>query len=184
MSKPVLTKADFVRRYQQGEFGNRSPTWNTVREVLQSDYNGLIHIRNRQAGGPGIYDCHPQDLFTHLVWLEDNYGLGSSNFYFSGMAPSRKTLIQGEVRQDMNHYSFTYSLEKLAMRDALKKSTHHATGIQAMGLIRHAMDDSSYAWLHELLDNYPLHVIEFSVYSENFGTIPHRNTVFWEVRKY
>ena len=69
MTKPVLTKKDFVRRYARGEFGNASPTWSTYWDWMQSKHwvgqqRQLYHIRNRIAGEKTWYDVPP----TLMAW--------------------------------------------------------------------------------------------------------------------
>ena len=183
IKQPVLTKADFVRRYVAGEFGNRAPTWDTIEEFKQSGYTGLIHIRNRRAGGPTWYNVPAEEVITYYKNIVQS-GEKPDDYYFSGMAPTESTTIQGEVCITTEHHlSLFYSQEKLPMRDALRKASHYATGVSVNMLLRYYMDYSSWDWLCHLLRSYPDHVIEFSCYSVYWGTLPGLNTVFWEVRK-
>jgi hypothetical protein len=51
-------------------------------------------------------------------------------------------------------------------------------------LIREAMTPSSYDdWLM-LIDRYPGHVLEVSIYDRCLGDVPGRNALVWEVRRY
>lgn len=185
MYPPVLTKADFVKRYALGEFGNKSPTWESLNEYLQSHYKGLVHIRNRIAGGVTVYNVPSNEVDIVLAeTLTENPQYTKEDFYFSGMAPTQYTTIQGEVCQSINHYDLTYSLVVAPMRDALAQERKFATGIEAVCLIKFGMDSTSYEWLQTLLGRYPDHVVEFSCFSVAWGTVPHVNTLFWEVRKY
>ena len=183
---PVLTKADFVRRYIRGEFGNRAPTWDTLEEFALSGYHGLVHIRNRVVGGPTWYNV-PHDCVA-TVFHDQVVGCDRrrDDFYFSGMAPHDKNLLQGEVqrRGDLG-LALTYTTAPgLAMRDALAQCTQHARGLRAIMLLRANLCPTSYDWMQHLLGAYDGHVIEFSAFSTNWGTLPHHNTVFWEVRCY
>lgn len=179
--RPVLTKQDFVRRYQRGEFGNCSPTWDTIIDWRLSNPNPKCkyHLRNRIVGGNTYYNLTLKQLETQLSRLIDKDG-----WYISEMAPTEKTVIQGEVQQSDKGLYFRYTTERLPMREALAVSTRHATGIETICLLRRYLCPTSYDWLDHLLREYPAHVIEFSTYSEPWGTIPNMNTVFWEVRKY
>ena len=176
--RPVVTKKDFVRRFMANEFGNRGPTWDTLAEFTQSGYSGLLHIRNRKAGGPTYYNVHSAELLN--IWLK--YAHNPSEFYIAAMAPTDKTTFQGEVTIGNCGVELTYSTVVAPMREALAKNTQISQGIMALSLMRHYMDPSSYDWAQELLVTYPGHIVEFSCYSVNWGTIPHRNTVIWEVR--
>jgi len=46
------------------------------------------------------------------------------------------------------------------------------------------MDPSSRDDLEQLFDLYPDATVEFTCYQMDLGTIPRRNTIFWEVRNY
>ena len=186
--KPVNSKRDFVRRYQANEFGNRAPTWDTLAEYLDSGYKGLVHIRNRVAGGPTWYDVPAAKVAEEWDKIVKGCRGESQNpetLYLSGMAPTERTQLQGELTlNDSLGLTFYYSRCALTMREALKKESHHIFRLEALQLMRSFMDPSSYDWVQELLDLYPGHVIEFSCYGVPWGTIPHRNTVIWEVRNY
>jgi hypothetical protein len=188
--KPVLTKADFVSRYIAGEFGNHSPTWGTLDEFLQAKYTpgrsnklGQCHIRNRIAGGATYYNI-PCIEVEHRWKRLVKHGVDPTSLYISLMAPTEETIFQGEVMRGLWGLELTYTTVALPMRDALLKDTRLARGIIASSLVKHFLCDNSYEWLQSLLDNYPDHVVEFSTYGVNWGTLPSYNTVFWEVRLY
>lgn len=177
---PVLTKHDFVKRFMAGEFGNKGPNWQSYQEYEASGYHGSVHVRSRVPGGPGQYDV-PFDI----VWEVMAYnGWNDSTHYLAGMAPTEKTLIQGEVQRTPHGLSLYYSRVPKPMRDSLREGGQSALGLKSYVLLREYLCPTSYDWLWTLLDRYPDHVVEFSTYSTNWGTIPGMNTVFWEVRKY
>lgn len=191
--KPVLTKADFVRRYKLGEFGNASPTWNGYEEWWEDwQYDGwenrLYHIRNRVAGGPTWYNVSGDDLavaWNNLL----SQGVPPQDLYISEMAPHGSNLLQGEVQRLASRLSsglyLRYSkLVGLPMREALLNGEKHAYRLEAKGLLLSALDVRSYEWLEYLLDEYDGHTVEFSTFARAWGTIPGYNTVFWEVRNY
>jgi hypothetical protein len=183
---PVKNKRDFVRRYQQGEFGNCAPTWNVLNDFLASGYRGLVHLRNRVAGGYTLYDVPADDVWHKSLEITQQGLVAPQNLYYSGMAPTDKTLIQGEVmeREGCGLYLY-YSKVAKPMRAALIEKSQEASGIIAVSLLRYYLCQNSYEWLQTLLERYPFHVIEFSTYSEQWGTLaPRFNTVFWEVRNY
>ena len=182
-TKPVTNKIDFVRRYQLGHFGNMSPTWNSLTEFLKSDYNGLVHIRNRVAGGLTWYNVRPREIvdkWHRAVELTSSPDL----LYISAMCPTSKTIFQGEVQQSIEHLDLLYTTVAKPMREALAEYSRSVSGIIAVALLRHYLCANSYDWLMTLLDCYPDHVIEFSAFSVNWGTLPHFNMVVWECRKY
>jgi hypothetical protein len=180
--KPVLSKDDFVRRYATGEFGNHAPTWDTLDEYLKSRYEGLVHIRNRVKGGPTYYNVLRGDILS--VWTEATRKQASETWYISAMAPTEKTVLQGEVQRGVWGLDLTYTRVKKPMREALKEKQLNSQGVGAIVALQSTMDTASWEHLLYLLKVYPDHVVEFSVYEECWGTVPGYNTVFWEVRKY
>jgi hypothetical protein len=189
--RPVRTKLDFVDRYIAGEFGNRSPTWGTIDEWLEHEQPNpnegvLYHIRNRVAGGPTFYNVEGKDL--PKKWKECvAKGARPSMLYISRMVPKeveKGLLIQGEVMQGVHGLDMFYSVLPRPMREALSLTGVRAAGSIASSLLQSRMDPGSWDWLNELLLRYPDHVVEFSTYRTPWGTIPNRNTVIWEVRRY
>ena len=100
------------------------------------------------------------------------------------MAPTLRTVIQGEVMEGPWGLNLTWTAVKKPMRDALAVTSLYNNGLYAKLLLRKHMNDLSYEWLQYLLETYPDHVVEFSVYDYCWGTVPGHNTVFWEVRRY
>ncbi len=183
MKPPVLTKKDFVERYARGEFGNASPTWNSYVEWLAATLydpceGRLFHVRNRTAGGQTFYNV-PKALMKQ-TW--ESASKLSDGWYISEMAPSDKTLFQGEVMRSPRYLELTYNTLPLPMREGMLRGMKHAHGIIASSLLKHFLCPNSYEWLWYLLDEYPNHIVEFSSYRCQWGTIPGYNTVFWEVR--
>lgn len=186
--RPVNTKADFARRYYLGEFGNRSPTWNTLEEFNQDGYDGLVHLRNRVTAGETYYDLRPKELRNLWPSRRD-----PEQWYCSAMVPKEvetTLLIQGEVQQTYPGsgrcgLDLFYSQVPKPMRVALAEKAEQISGIIASFLLRRYLCPNSYEWLQELLDRYPYHVVEFSTYARCWGTLyPRFNTIFWEVRNY
>ena len=179
---PVLNKRDFVKRYKRGEFGNAAPTWSSVFEFKKAstvectknfNQNQLYHLRSKQPGGPTYYNLN----FSQLSRKKN-----VENYYVSAMAPTEKTILQGEIRQSTRHLELRYTTVKKPMRDAFKVEDKTIFGLQVNYIVSSCLDANSQDWLYVLLDRYPNHIIEFSTYSTQWGTIPGYNTVFWEVR--
>lgn len=180
---PVTTKADFIRRYRNGEFGNGPPTWNTIEEFLQSGYKGLIHIRNRVAGGPTWYDVPANEVWLRFTEICAQHN--GASFYFSAMCPTHLTTFQGEVcLNEIGQYALHYSVVPKPMRQSLEEGGRHCTGLKAKLLISTYMNAVSLSWLEWLLDAYPQHVVEFTCLSRCWGNMAGYNTLFWECRLY
>jgi len=186
---PVLYKADFVGRYAKGEFGNHVPTWNNPNEYLDTISDGFthllkhpLHIRNRIAGGPTWYNVKP--VYLPIMWDVACTYCGHDNLYLSLMAPEDKKVFQGEVMRGYWGLDLYYNRQPLPMREGFEVERLSASGIIALSLLQWYLCPNSYEWLQTLLDRYPNHVVEFSTYSINFGTLPNFNTIVWEVRSY
>lgn len=185
MYNSVKTKKDFVKRYAKGEFGNAAPTWFNLHQFQafgERFHNQLIHIRNRVAEGKTWYNVLPKNLPT--MWERAVSECGFHNLYLSAMAPTECTLIQGEVQVSVWGLDLYYTCVKLPMRDALAEWSNSVNGIMAYSLLQDYLCQRSYEWLGYLLEEYSNHVVEFSTYSKQWGTVDGYNTVFWEVRNY
>ena len=178
---PVLTKRDFYRRFQNGEFGNHGPMWNSFEEWAQSGYEGEIAIRTRVKGGPCKYDLPRRCV--HAV-TNGFIRLGFSDLHYSAMSPHDRGLISGEVTYSYRGVELCYATGKMPMRDAMAYDARSCYGLEAVGILRRNVDASSFDWLMYLLDAYPDHIVEFTCFSVPWGVIPGLNTVIWEVRKY
>ena len=187
--EPVLTKKDFVQRYEQGEFGNCSPTWHTFQEWC-ADHLGdakleLFHIRNRIAGAKTWYNVAKYEMADK--WVAACREFPEKSLYISAMCPTEKTLIQGEVMRRVDGgagLDLYYSTIAKPMREALALGGKRAVGSAATMLLQHYLDCNSYDWLMGLLERYEDHVVEFTTLSTQWGTVPGFNSLFWEVRKY
>jgi hypothetical protein len=182
---PVLNKRDFARRYKLGEFGNGSPTYDTLERFLNDfEFNKsmLFHLRNRIAGGVTHYYTPAQEI--QALWESKQY---RDQWYCSAMVPKEieeTLLLQGEVQETPLGLYLYFSRIAKPMREALRVKSEEKCGIIALCLLKAAMCWNSYSWLRVLLDRYPGHVVEFSSFCKQWGTVPGYNSIFWEVRLY
>ena len=106
------------------------------------------------------------------------------------MAPTDAIVLQGEFLNDVYPVNpdwrdfFTYSRVQKPMREALAINTQIAHGLQTDLVLRGAMTPASYDDWQILLEQYPGHVLEVSIYDRCLGDCPDRNALVWEVRKY
>jgi hypothetical protein len=155
-----------------------------VAELLESGYDGLVHLRSCRRGGWGQYNVPVEDVVeTYYRAIAEGFTF-HGGIYFSAMAPTEKTVIQGEVIQTENGLVLSFSQLALPMREALSKGSFVCTGVKANWMLQYHLCPNSWEWVNVLLDRYHGHVIEFSTYSTEWGTLPGFNTVFWEVRNY
>ncbi len=183
---PVLTKTDFVKRYSQGEFGNRSPTWDTFEEWCLAHLGGdkleKFHIRNRIVGAMTWYDVCKYEMADR--WAVATKHFEPSQLYISAMCPTERTIFQGEVMRSNRSLELHYSTIKKPMRDALRERSKSVSGIIAVLTLRELMPTKDHEWLMQLLDRYEDHVVEFTTLEVEWGTVPGYHTLYWECRKY
>jgi hypothetical protein len=190
--RPVRSKRDFVRRFAAGEFGNRTPTWDTPEQLHQfyMGYTirglrvpGLYHLRNRTAGGQTYYGLQWDECL--IRWRTEN---DPSGWYVGQMIPDdleKTLLLQGEVYRSEYGLALYYSTVPKPMRPSLLEGGTQVYLEAARSLLRWALNNASYEWLEYLLDAYPNHVVEFSAYPRPYGTLyPTYNTIIWECRRY
>lgn len=190
---PVLTKTDFVRRFEEGEFGNRSPTWKSLRDFYVAleegvgetvDLRGTYHLRNRIKGGKSWYDLKPFEVLEMARKVVNWQEATEESLYVAEMCPTSKTILVGEVFRGVGGLNLSYRTEAVTMRQAQAMGFKFSKGYVAKVILQHKMDNDSYEWLEYLLDTYEDHVVEFTTLSTCWGVVPRCNTLFWEVRKY
>jgi hypothetical protein len=189
----VLRKAQSVRLWQAGAYGNKLSSWSTLHDWRLSEYRGLVTLRSREGAGGGhcIYDVVPGEVLLAVVELH-RLGVPDGKIMVNECAPREAVLLQGEYRNDVVELDgefavgyFVYSLARgLHMRDALKNSRQVSHGLAADLLLKQHMTPASHEDWNLLIDKYPGHVLEVSVYDRCLGDLPHRNALVWEARKY
>jgi hypothetical protein len=189
----VLTKEQSYRRWQDGIYGNKLRAWRTVREWEASGFQGSVVLRTLLSiGGSGScrYNLSPEEVGP-IVDGWEALGIPTESIMVNEAAPDEIVLLQGEYLNDFyvvdNNLvwaDFLYSREKRQMRDALKAAPERSRGLRTGLLLKMAMTPASHeSWLR-LLDEYPGHVLEVSVYDSCLGDVPGCNALVWEVRKY
>lgn len=179
MKTAPKTKSEFYARYYAGEFGNRPQLFRDAAELIASNYQGKLTLRDGVAGGPCYYGW-PSELVRHGKFPPPF----NSTCRMNEAMPDRSLLIQGNVWMGASGLQLEYSREKnighrLAVRHPYRIDTH---GLMAYSLLRTLMLPANYDDLMELLNMEG--IVEFSTYSQYVGVLPHRKTVIWEVRAY
>lgn len=177
--REVLTKADFYRRFLEGEFGNRHPAWDSAERALAQSSAQEFILRSRVPGGPFLTGVRREDLLAkfdpalHVCSLE---------------APDHRRTFQGECiwapDYDLQVYGAVGRGQGLRMREDLAQYGQYWSGVKAQLLLRHFMWPSDYDDLVEMSLTYLHHVFEFTCFDCAVGDCSHRNTIFWEVRSY
>lgn len=184
----IRSKEQNFKLWTTGAYGNRLRAWRTVEAWRASEFAGAVSLRYLGAAGGGFckYDVPPDEVkATLLEWSAE--GADMAKVMVNESAPDEAIVLQGEYMNDVLPgavEAFSYSRAKAKMRDALAHSRANATGPASRFLLRSAMTPSSWADFEALMELYPGHVLEVSVYSRCLGDLPGRNALVWEVRRY
>ena len=179
------------RRLIAGEFGNTIPQfthwrpWIHSEEFQRYDWWG---VRSMIPGGPCWLNVHYYDVMDHVAELTRK-GIG---YNISIMIDRIATVrLWAEIAYDASGSLIVYGVENPATlpagsswRSVMPYGGRHWEGSAARMILRRHLNASSLDDLDVLLAKYPDHVVELSACEECIGTIPHRNAVVWEVRKY
>lgn len=92
-----------------------------------------------------------------------------------------RLLIQGELSMIENRFYFFHSFMKTSLRLALRKGIE-LKGLPVFWMLKGYLNSASFDDIRELMELYPNHVIELSIYDYCLGTRKGRNYVVWEVR--
>lgn len=176
MKKSVTTKNQMFRHLFQGDFGNAVRAYTSLEEFKHAPRDATYGFRFRSRSAAGCY---------HKTWdevVEIFESRPHDILAVQAMMPDARIVVQGEICESPDlhiHCSFL----PLPMKTALLKEPHNYTGLQAHAFLQHYLTGADQDNIWYLLDEYPKHVIEFSVYSCPVG-IWDTNMVIWEVRLY
>lgn len=186
---PITSKAENFAVWTTGGLGNRLRVWRTIKDWRRSGFRRPVSLRYLGAAGGAwcSYDLLPEHVDGKVFhWALE--GADPTLIMVNEGAPDDCVVIQGEflngVTPDGTIEPFTYSTIKAKMRDALRFDSHTVAWPRSRELLRRTMTPSAWEDFQVLLERYPDHVLEVSVYSRNLGDIPGRNALVWEVRRY
>jgi hypothetical protein len=181
----ITNKYQNYKLWSSGFFGNKLQMWRTVDAYKESGYINTVSLRYLgDSGGMWCKFDVTSAMIDNVVsqWISE--GADYSRIMVNEGALDETIALQGELLNDTFFDYFLYSTVQLKMRDALKKESKVARGLVAKHLLIGYMTPSSWSDFEVLLDQYPGHVFEVSVYNKCFGDTPGRNAVVWEIRKY
>ena len=191
MPGSVLSKQQNYCLWQGGAFGNKLRAWRTVAEWKDSGFEGKIVLRTVVDGcGPCEYNLIPDEVdFIVEGWLA--LGIKLDSIMVNEAAPDGDVILQGEYLNDIYEIGgevgwgyFKYSRARAQMRDALAAAPEVAHRLRSDQLLKLAMTPASHDDWKLLLERYPGHVLEVSIYDRCLGDTPGRNALVWEIRKY
>lgn len=181
---PITTKDEFLRLSEAGQLGNRMPSWPTVAAAQADGYFGPVMIRDKTPNSPHMTPNVEQDDVPAVIARLAAAGANPDRLYLTWMSPEVGRLLNAEVWDGPGGPHLHYSPAQLNVRAALDTDGRHASGAAARAILRSCLCPNSWDDLWTLFDLYPDHAIELTAYERPIGSIPNRNTVIWEVRRY
>lgn len=177
----VESKKDMYRMLAAGRFGNTNPAFYNLTDWAASFERGnypLWGIRSLSAFDKRLALDVPSEDVQYVI-ARDFY----DGFSLSPMV-DRWLTFRAEV-YDAPGGLIVFGVEghgDVKWRQAFNLHGRQWVGVAARGILRSHMWPADYDDLGELMDNYPGHVVEVTCCTRAVGTVPHRNTIVWEVR--
>lgn len=179
----INTKKQFYTFYSNNTLINKIPTWYSFEELKNSSYRGKVGIRLNYINKKTAFNI-PFEKIPSVLDEFEKEGISRDQVNFVMAQPDHKIILLGETKITEKGLYLMYSTVKKPMKNALKEETKHAFGLEAKLLLKNSLWPQSYSELMTLFELFPDSVIEFTAYSQYFGLLPNRNTIFWEVRNY
>lgn len=189
MTESVTSKAQMYRMLSAGEFGN------TIRQYFdldvwqssdEADRIATWGVRTLTPGGPCRLNCPNFEVpKTALEFMDAGHKVNIS------MMVDRVATVTawlevwdaptGLVVEGIEHPDTAGGWTwRNSMPDPKRRRAWAGTAAR-MVLARH-LNANSLADLWALLERFPDHVVEMSSLDRCIGTVPHRNSICWEVR--
>lgn len=182
---PVRSKHAMYRLLEDGVLGNTIPHYSSLEEwqAVPEAANPVLRwaVRTKVAGGP-FYPHLVSSVVPEVVNCVVHYGVdisvmltsvGEVTFYGEAWDGLLGWSVSGREWPGHDHQP-----------RAIMRAPCRWTGLAARLVLERHLNPSSLADLNVLRDRYPGHVYEFSTLDRNYGTVPGRNAVVWEVRDY
>lgn len=182
MSKPPITsKQQMYELLNRGSLGNHLPSVETLPEAwrLVHDDPGPFAIRWKQSGAKTEYN-----LSARMAW-EIVHSSPEGSWNLSGMMDDTKRVCYAHLVDAIGGWDLHYSTDPKPCK--LVESIDgcgqkHLRGLSARIYLRSVCDPQGYDLVCGLLDDYPDHVVEFSVMSDRKYAYGPTNVLIWEVR--
>lgn len=183
----ILTKAQMYSALGAGAFGNTVDQWLSVTQWSASSAADDVPewgVRTMTFGGP----CR---LFCPTAEVASTFRQFESQGHRCQISPMVDSFATVTMFAEVYEGPFGLTLEGCQFpgkgahwREAMCDRRSSWSGSLAWAILAQHLNPNSMDDLRILLDQYPEHVIEFSVLDRCFGTVPHRNAIIWEVRSY
>lgn len=181
----ITSKNKMYEMLWNDRLGNHFPWCSAIdwlRSMQRSGYSYSMRF-GKELGAPWLYHLDGFDAYRNA--FDGNYGCKLEDITVVTMPRGIIHVMNAEVMETAPEGLYLYySTYPDVMRRSLELGGQEVTGLRADYILKHYLDPCSYVDLRELLVSYPEHAIEFTVFNQDVGVFPHRNTVIWEARDY
>lgn len=187
----VSNKAEMYRMLHRGDFGNTVPMWFDVKEWWNYVYNNFSSAKHSWWGVRSLTPGGPCELNV-AIWdvRTISYHIQQSGHKIN-ISPMIDRIVNVTMWANILRSPSGLIVECIEYPDKAsnwrvemptKAKTYQNTA--ANMLLRKHLNPSTLDDLGILLDKYPDAVVELSATESEFGTVPGRNAIIWEVRNY
>ncbi len=183
MPTPITSKKEMYRRLNAGLLGHTLPAVETDADlaalIAGAGDAGRFAIRLKRPGGRTRFHLTVAETLAAVALIP------AGEWNVTPMIDDSVRVCYGHLLDGPGgwwlHYSDTPKPCKLLpSQDGCVE--RHRVGLSARVYLRTIMDDIAWETLERLVDDYPGHVIEFSVLADRRSACGPTNTIFWEVR--
>lgn len=184
---PIRHKRQMYDLLVKGAFGNTVPQWFSLESWLGSEERNrysIWGIRSLTPGGPCRLYCPVEEVARTV----EEFRCRGHEVNISLMIdPICRVTLMADI-YDSDTGLLVYGVENPPKgsnwRKIMPTEGREYRGVEARMLLRRHLNGSSLSDLEVLWEQYPGHVVELSNCDRCLGTVPGRNAVVWEVRKY
>lgn len=177
----ILNKKQFYKLWLNGALGNKINTWNTYKELIKSGHKKPVGLRSINQNNRFCF------LYVNICDIKDlikRNHLNEKDIIYCEHAPDGTNLIMnGELCELPDGLYLNYNTEMVTMRQAIP-NFKSIQGLKCKLYLKEILNPNSYNDLMFLINEYPDHIIELSVYNIDLGFLPNQNMIIWEVRRY
>lgn len=180
MPTAITSKSEMYRRLNSGQLGHTIPsaeTWEQLERMTAG--GGRFAIRSKTVNRGTVFDLSAAEVRERVATLTPD------SWNVSPMLNDAHRICYGHLIDAVGgwhlHYSDTPKPCKL-MPSVDGCEEKWKDGLAARLYLRSIMDDTGWETLLRLLDDYPDHVIEFSVMTDAVHAFGPTRVIFWEVR--
>ena len=187
----ITSKAQMYEMLSDGEFGNTIPQFFSVEDWLKSPDSRKYEFWGVRSAKTSMHPaCRMNVPYDEVAEYANTHFPDAPNIsmmvdkiaqvtaYLEIWESPTGLVVEGvEYPDTAGGWNWRNS-----MKDPTRRKAWHGT-TASMILCKH-LNPNSLSDLRCLLDRYDDHIVELSALDRCIGTIPHRNAIVWEVRKY